>query len=107
MQCSFLPLLVLANALLTCSLPAVTLTNSPSADTYSEAYGSENKNFGSALLLRMDQWGGRQVFLRFPLEIVPSGQSVAEAKLRLYVTEIGFAEAGEFPELKTCVAVFD
>jgi len=99
------PVCLLATTVFTAS--AVTLTNQPLADTYSETYGSEDKNYGSTPTLRMDQWGGRQAFLRFPLGKVPMGKRVLSARLRLSITEVGFNEQGEFPELKTCVEVYD
>lgn len=77
------------------------------ADTYFETYGSEDRNFGSEPQLRMDQWGGRQIFLRFSLTTLPTHVRILRAKLRLFVREIGWNEAGEFPDLKTCVGLFD
>ena len=101
-------------ALASCLLPAAltgafarTLSIPPSADTYFEAYGSEKKNFGTDPILRMDQWGGRQVFLRFPLTELTATRRILSAKLRLFITDVGFNEAGEFPELKTCVGIYD
>ncbi len=85
----------------------LTITNAPLADTYFEPYGSEDKNFRSAPCLKIDQWEGRQTFLRFSLTNLPPGQRLLSATLRLYITEIGFHEQGEFPDLKTCVGLFD
>lgn len=79
----------------------------PTADTYFEAYGSEKKNFGTEPVLRIDQWEGRQVFLKFSLKELPASQFVSRATLRLFITEVGFNEAGELPELPTCVGVYD
>lgn len=87
--------------------PAAVLTNPALADTYFETYGSEAKNFGTEPRLRMDQWGGRQVFLRFALTNLPAGQRIERAQLRLFITEVGFNEAGELPDLKTCIGLFD
>ena len=89
------------------SASGVTLTNQPLADTYSETYGSEDKNYGSAPALRIDQWGGRQAFLRFPLTNLPKDKRVLSATLRLSIAEVGFNEQGEFPDLKTCVGIYD
>ncbi len=86
---------------------AATLTNTPIVDTYFEGYGSENKNFGAEPVLRVDQWGGRQVFLRFALTNLPPGRRILQAGVRLFVTELGFNEAGECPDLKTCVGLYD
>jgi hypothetical protein len=86
---------------------ARTLSIAPSADTYFEAYGSEKRNFGSEPVLRMDQWGGRQVFLRFPLTEFTAEKRIIRATVRLYIVEVGFNEQGEFPELKTCVGLYD
>jgi len=88
-------------------VPAAVLTNVAVADTYFETYGSESKNFGAEPRLRMDQWGGRQVFLRFSLTNLPAGQRIERARLRLFATDVGFNEAGELPELKTCIGLFD
>ncbi len=85
----------------------LTITNLPVADTYFETYGSEDKNFGTATILRMDQWEGRQIFLRFPVANVPGDQRLLRAVLRLHIADMGFNEQGEFPELKTCIAVYD
>ena len=84
-----------------------TLSIAPSADTYFEAYGSEKKNYGTDPILRMDQWGGRQVFLRFPLTELTTTRRILGAKLRLFITQVGFNEVGEFPDLKTCVGLYD
>lgn len=86
---------------------AATLAIAPSADTYIETYGSQTKNFGDAPQLRIDQWEGRKVLLRFPLTDVPQGKRVLRAVVRLYVTDVGFNEQGEFPDLKTAVALAD
>jgi hypothetical protein len=86
--------------------PAATFTNAPSADTYFEAYGSEDTNFGTSPVLRIDQWGGRQIFLHFPLTKAASGARISSATLRLNIIETGLNEAGPFPELSTCFGVF-
>ncbi len=86
-------------------LVAALVTNSPVADTYFEGYGSEKRNFGSAPVLRIDQWGGRQAFLRFTLPRLE--HRLVKATLRLYITELGFNEQGEFPDLKTCLGLYD
>ena len=89
------------------ALHAAVFNIAPSADTYFETYGSETKNFGTEPILRMDQWGGRQVFIRFPLTDLPPQKQILKAKLRLYIIETGFNEQGEFPELKTCLGIYD
>ena len=71
---------------------AAALTNAASADTYIEGYGNESKNYGSSPELRIDQWGGRQVLLRFPIENLPN-EAVISATVRLFITDIGFHEA--------------
>lgn len=81
--------------------------NVPLADTYFEAYGSEQTNFGHSPVLRVDQWGGRQAFLRFDIRNVPLTNLLTRVTLRLFVTEVGFNEAGEFPELRTCFSLHD
>src|ERR1043165_5863491 len=78
-----------------------------SAESYFETYGSEKKNFGAEPVLRMDQWGGRQVFLRFQLSDLPRKKRLLSAVVKLYIVEVGFNEQGEFPELKTCVGLYD
>jgi hypothetical protein len=101
---------LVATLLLACVIQplfARTLSIAPTADTYFEAYGSEKKNFGSEPVLRMDQWDGRQVFLRFPLTALDAKKRIVRATVRLYIVEIGFNEQGEFPELKTCVGLYD
>ncbi|HTL17522.1 MAG TPA: DNRLRE domain-containing protein, partial [Patescibacteria group bacterium] len=89
------------------AVQAATFNIAPSADTYFEAYGSENKNFGAEPVLRMDQWGGRQIFLRFPLQELPRQNQIASAVVRLYIVDTGFNEQGEFPDLKTCIGLYD
>ncbi|MBM4046913.1 MAG: DNRLRE domain-containing protein, partial [Planctomycetes bacterium] len=79
----------------------------PAADTYIEPYGAEAKNHGANPQLRIDQYGLRQALLRFPLNDLPAGKRIVSAKLRLFVTDIGFNEAGEMPDFKTCVGLFD
>lgn len=86
---------------------AVTFTNEPSADAYFETYGSEDRNFGTARALRIDQWQGRQAFLRFPCENAPPGKRLLRATLRLAIADVGANEQGEFPDLKTCVGLYD
>lgn len=96
--------LLVASAVVT---SGATLTGWPVADTYFETYGSENRNFGGESQLRLDQWGGRQVFLQFSLTNLPADRPIQRARLRLFVTDLGFNEAGELPDLKTCVGLFD
>lgn len=86
---------------------AATLTIAPTADTYIEPYGSETKNHGAEPQLRLDQWCGRQVLLRFPLSDVPPGKRIIRATVRLFITNVGFNDYGEFPDLKTCLGLFD
>ncbi len=81
------------------------VTNTPLADTYFETYGSEKQNFGAAPILRIDQWGGRQAFLRFNLPKIR--HRLLSASLRLYITEVGANEQGDFPDLKTCIGLYD
>jgi hypothetical protein len=88
-------------------LRGVVFTNGPAADTYFETYGNEDKNFGRDPILRIDQWGGRQAFLRFPINNIPRDKRLLGATLRLFITDIGLNEQGEFPDLKTCIGVFD
>ena len=88
-------------------LRGTTLRLAPSADTYFETYGSEKKNFGAEPVLRIDQWGGRQAFLRFSLSDLDADRRILRATLRLYIVEAGFNEQGEFPDLKTCVGLYD
>lgn len=86
---------------------AAVVSLQPVADTYFETYGSDTKNFGSEPVLRMDQWHGRQVFLRFPLSGVPQTNLLSRATLKLRILQVGANEQGEFPELKTGVGVYD
>src|ERR1051326_6963542 len=106
-----LPRLLLAFTLLVSfsnlGLLAATFNIVASADSYFETYGSEKKNFGSQPVLRMDQWGGRQIFMRFDLSPLPRQQHLLSAKLKLYIVEVGFNEQGEFPDLRTCVGLYD
>ncbi len=89
------------------TVTSATLTNYPLADTYFETYGSAGRNFGAEPVLRVDQWGGRQAFLRFSLADLPQAKHLLRATLSLYVLDIGFNEAGELPDLKTCIGLYD
>src|SRR5262245_60408417 len=86
---------------------SASVINVPVADTYFESYGSEKTNFGNSSTLRLDQWGGRLVFLRFDISNIPLTNIVRRATLRMHLTEVGFNEQGEFPDLKTCFALRD
>jgi heparin/heparan-sulfate lyase len=103
------PHLLLATALTIAAgqLHAGNISIAPAADTYLEAYDSETKNFGSAPTLRADEWGGRKVLLRFPVDKIDAGKWIERATLRLFIKDVGFNEAGEFPELKTCISLAD
>src|SRR5206468_2205678 len=38
---------------------------------------------------------------------VPPDRRILRATIRLWITEVGFNEQGEFPDLKTCVGLYD
>jgi len=84
-----------------------TLTVTASADTYLEAYGSEDRNYGQAPTLRVDQWLGRLALLRFSLNGIPRERRLLSARLELHVLEATPSEAGEFPTLPQGLALFD